>query len=191
MSKIWITSDLHFNHSRSFIYEPRGFQSVEEMNETIIERFNSKVSLDDEVYICGDLCLGGSGDEVMTKNKALIERLNGHLHIVLGNHDSPARINMYRGCDNVYEIVYATMIHYSGYHFYLSHFPTLTANLEKESLKQCTICLYGHSHQRDNFYNDMPFMYHIGVDSHDCYPVLLDDAIEEMKNKVKECKEQL
>lgn len=191
MSKIWITSDLHFNHSRSFIYEPRGFQSVEEMNETIIERFNSKVSPEDEVYICGDLCLGGGELEVLEKNMALIERLNGHIHVILGNHDTPARIAMYAMCKNVEEIVYATMIHYRGYHFYLSHFPTLTANLEKESLKQCTINLFGHNHQRDNFYNDMPFMYHIGVDSHDCYPVLLDDAIEEMKNKVKECKEQL
>jgi hypothetical protein len=35
---------------------------------------------------------------------------------------------------------------------------------------------------------DMPFMYHVGVDSHNCYPVLLDDIIEEMHQKVEECK---
>jgi calcineurin-like phosphoesterase family protein len=67
----------------------------------------------------------------------------------------------------------------------------MTANLEKESLKQCTINLFGHTHQTKNFYNDIPFMYHVGMDSHNCTPVLLDDAIEEMKNKVQECKEQL
>ena len=161
------------------------------MNEAIIERHNSKVNPEDEVYICGDLCLGGCVEGITARNQALIERLNGRIHIVLGNHDTPARIEMYRMCKNVVEVVYATMIHYRGYHFYLSHFPTLTANLEKESLKQCTINLFGHSHQKDNFYNDIPFMYHVGVDSHDCYPILLDDAIEEMKNKVKECKEQL
>ena len=181
----------HFNHNRQFIWGTRGFNSVEEMNEAIIERHNSVVTPEDDVYILGDLCLGGGGLEVMEKNKEMIERLNGHLHVILGNHDSPARITMYAMCENVEEIVYATMIHYRGYHFYLSHYPTLTANLEKESLKQCTINMFGHSHQKDNFYNDIPFMYHVGVDSHDCYPILLDDAIEEMKNKVKECKEQL
>lgn len=191
MSKIFITSDLHFNHSREFIYVPRGFHSVEEMNETIIERFNSKVNPEDEVYICGDLCLGGGGNEVMAKNKALIERLNGNIHIIVGNHDTPARIEMYKSCKNVVEVVYATMIHYRGYHFYLSHYPTLTANLEKESLKQCTINLFGHTHSMDPFYNDMPFMYNVAVDAHNCYPVLLDNAIEHMKLKVKECKEQL
>ena len=30
-------------------------------------------------------------------------------------------------------------------------------------------------------------MYHVGLDSHNCYPVLLDDIIQEMKDKVKEC----
>lgn len=181
----------HFNHNREFIWKPRGFQSVEEMNEAIVERHNSVVAPEDDVYVLGDLCLGGGGAEVLTRAKAFIESMNGKLHIILGNHDTPARVEMYKTCKNVVDIKYADMIHYRGYHFYLSHFPTLTANLEKESLKQCTINLFGHSHQTDNFYNDMPFMYHIGVDSHDCCPVLLDDAIEEMKNKVKECYAQL
>jgi calcineurin-like phosphoesterase family protein len=67
----------------------------------------------------------------------------------------------------------------------------MTGNLERESLKQMTLNLYGHTHQAKNFYNDMPFMYHVGVDSHDCCPVCLDDVIEEMYAKVKECIEFL
>ena len=191
MGKIWLTSDWHFNHSRAFIYEPRGFQSVEEMNEAIVERHNSLVQPGDEIYVLGDLCLGGGEADVAQKNKELIERMNGNLHIILGNHDTPARIKMYAMCKNVIDIKYADMIHYNGYHFYLSHFPTLTGNLEKESLKQCTCNLFGHTHQCNNFFEDRPYMYHVGTDSHNCYPVLLDDVIEEMKNKVKECKEQL
>lgn len=191
MNKIFVASDWHLNHSREFIYGARGFQSVEEMNEAIIERHNSKVDTDDDVYVLGDLCLGGGEPGITAKNKALIERMNGRIHIILGNHDTPARQEMYRMCSNVVEVVYATMIHYRGYHFYLSHFPTLTANLEKESLKQCTINLSGHTHSSDPFYQDMPFMYNCAMDAHNCTPVLLDDAIEMMKNKVKECKEQL
>ena len=37
---IYLTSDLHLNHNRGFIYEPRGFHSVEEMNEAIIDLWN-------------------------------------------------------------------------------------------------------------------------------------------------------
>ena len=192
MSRIFVMSDLHFNHDREFIYKARGFNTIEEMNETIIANINSVVKDDDELYILGDICLGGGGSEVLAQNKALIERLNGRIHIILGNHDTPQRIAMYTNCENVYSATeYATMLHYNGYHFYLSHFPTITGNLEKESLKKCTLNLFGHTHQTTNFYQDMPFMYHVGVDSHNCYPVLLDDIIEEMHAKVKECFEQI
>lgn len=192
MSRIFIMSDPHFNHNREFIYKARGFNTIEEMNETIIANINSVVDANDELYILGDVCLGGGGSEVLAKNKALIERLNGRIHIILGNHDTPQRIAMYTNCKNVYSAnEYATMLHYNGYHFYLSHFPTITGNLEKESLKKCTLNLFGHTHQTTNFYQDMPFMYHVGVDSHNCYPVLLDDIIEEMHAKVKECFEQI
>ena len=190
MSKIFVTSDLHFNHDREFIWGARGFSSVQEMNETIIHRWNMVVSEEDDVYVLGDLCLGGAG--MNTENQKLIEQLNGRIHIILGNHDTPARVEMYRFCKNVVEEPkYADMLRYRGYHFYLSHFPTMTANLEKESLKQCTINLFAHTHQTTRFYQDIPFMYHVGQDSYNCFPVLLDDAIEEMKDKVREYKEQL
>ena len=190
MSKIWLTSDLHFNHDREFVWGARGFCCVQDMNEAIIEHWNAIVAPEDDVYVLGDLCLGGAG--MNDENQKLIERLNGRIHIILGNHDTPARIKMYCFCKNVVEAPkYADMLSYKGYHFYMSHFPTMTANLDRESLKQCTICLYGHTHQTDNFYQGIPFMYHVGQDSHNCTPVLLDDAIEEMKQEVQKCKEQL
>ena len=189
---IFVTSDLHFNHDREFVWKVRGYESVYEMNEAIVERFNSVVQPGDDVYILGDLCLGGGGPAILADNKALIERLNGRLHIIRGNHDTEPRVRMYETCANVVDIVkWADMLHYKGYHFYLSHFPTLTGNLEKESLKQCTCNLFGHTHQTTNFHLDMPFMYHVGVDSHNCYPMNLDDIINEMKAKVKECLAEL
>ena len=185
---IFLTSDLHFNHDREFVWKVRGFESVQEMNETIVENWNATVDKNDDVYVLGDLCLGGGGPEVLAANKALIESLNGRIHIIRGNHDTDPRVRMYETCANVVDVVkWADMLRYKGYHFYLSHFPTLTGNLEKESLKQCTCNLFGHTHQTTNFHLDMPFMYHVGVDSHNGYPVLIDDIIVEMNQKVKEC----
>lgn len=189
---IWLTSDWHFNHDREFIWKARGFSSVQEMNEAIIQRHNALVRPDDDVYVLGDSSLGGGDTQVLATNKALIERLNGRLHIIRGNHDTDRRVAMYENCKNVVgPVLYADMLHYKGYHFYLSHFPTLTSNLEKESLKQCTCNLFGHTHQTTNFHLDMPFMYHVGVDSHNCKPALLDNIIEEMKMKVIECLKEI
>lgn len=183
MSKIWLTSDLHFLHNKEFLYKPRCFDSVEEMNEAIIERHNALVDDEDDVYICGDLCLGGGGEGALSAAKYLIERLNGKLHIILGNHDTPARIKMYKTCKNIVDIKYADMIHYKGYHFYLSHFPTLTANLDGDKpLKARVINICGHSHAEDKFIDmDKGLIYHAELDAHSCYPVLLDTIIEDIK----------
>ena len=190
-NKIWVTSDWHFNHDRKFIWEARGFSSVKEMNESIIERYNSVVGKNDIVYCLGDCGLGGAGQEALDQLKSYIERLNGTIIIVQGNHCTDKRVNLYRQCKNVQQVDIATTFKYKGYHFYLSHYPTLTGNLEKESLKQMTLNLYGHTHQKTNFYEDRPYMYHVGVDSHDCYPVSIDQIIQDMNNKVKECIDML
>ena len=57
--KIWFTSDLHFCHDREFLYKPRGFNNVEEMNNAIVERWNNVVGNNDFVFVLGDLMLDG------------------------------------------------------------------------------------------------------------------------------------
>ena len=184
--KIWLTSDLHFCHNRGFLYEPRGFTNVYDMNEAIVKNWNERVGPEDTVYLLGDVML--NDNETGLK---LLKQLKGHIIIVLGNHDTDVREALYRECWNVCDVVPAARLKYKGYHFFMTHYPCFTANLEKESLKQCTCNLYGHTHQKTNFFQDIPFMYHVGVDSHNCAPVLLDDIIEEMEAKVLECKNQL
>lgn len=193
--RIWLTSDLHFNHDREFIWGARGFYDVEEMNEQIISRFNSKVAPNDIVYILGDICLGGGNEAMLAANQQLIERLNGTIHIIRGNHDTDRRVQMYESCENVKgPVLWADLINYKGYHFYLSHFPTMTGNLDdKKPLKARTINLCGHLHITDPLYHiaQAGATYHVELDAHNCYPVLLDDIIEEMQNKVQECLEEI
>lgn len=185
-NKIYLTSDLHFGHAREFIWKVRGYDSVEHMNTRQVEKWNAIVDSDDDVYVLGDIMLG------TTDNIRYVSQLNGRLHIVLGNHDTTTRENLYKELPNVVEVAeIGIRLKYKKYHFVLTHYPMLTGNLEKESLKQMSLNLYGHTHQLTNFYNDMPFMYHVGVDSHNGYPVLVDDIIEEMNKKVRECIEFL
>lgn len=172
---IYFSSDPHFNHNKDFIFSERGFSSIEEMNETIIKNYNSIITDEDDLYILGDLCLGD-----LEEGKKCISQLNGKIHIVLGNHDTDNRIEMYKTLPKVVEIKEAIRLKYKKYHFFLTHFPCLTGNLQKETLKQMTLNLYGHTHQTTNFYENNFFMYHVGCDSHNCTPILLEDIIDEM-----------
>ena len=187
---IFVSSDLHLNHDREFVYRPRGFNSIYEMNEAIISRWNEKIQKEDDVYMLGDLALGGGSEDNIEEVAAMVRQLNGTIYWIRGNHDSDARVEkLCQRCENLICVGWSYMLHYKKYHFFMTHFPCLTGNLEKESLHQMTLNIYGHTHQKTNFYEDRPYMYHCGVDSHDCYPVALDDIIEEMKEKVMECKE--
>ena len=55
---IYFTSDLHFWHKNAVLYTNRPFGTVEEMNEKLIEYWNSTVHKNDEVYILGDVTMG-------------------------------------------------------------------------------------------------------------------------------------
>lgn len=182
MSKIWLTSDLHFGHDREFIWGPRGFKNVHEMNEAIIKNWNAVVAPEDEVYVLGDLMLGDNEAGIK-----MIKQLKGTIHIILGNHDTKTRVEMYQECHNVADIQYATVIKFKGYSFYLSHYPTITSNLEKEFGKHCLINLFAHTHQETNFYNGLPFCYHVGLDSHNCTPITIEQALEDIKTEVANC----
>ena len=76
-------ADCHFYH-RNLLTEMdnRGFESVEQMNEVMIEKWNKKVHAHDEVIILGDLSLG-SGQET----NQILRRLKGKLYLIRGNHD--------------------------------------------------------------------------------------------------------
>jgi calcineurin-like phosphoesterase family protein len=117
--------------------------------------------------------------------------MNGKLHIAIGNHDTTPRIELYKTLPNLVDINYVHVFKYKKYNFYCSHRPTLTGNLEAESLHQVAINLYGHTHQLNKFYEDRPYMFHCGMDSNGCYPISIDDIIDQCKSKVTECIEML
>lgn len=187
MGKIFFTSDTHFGHDRQFIWGPRGFESVWKMNGAIVENWNKTVNTEDDVYLLGDVMLGDN-----EYGLTCLKQLKGNIHIVRGNHDTNTRMELYNKCWNVVEITEGQFFKYKDYHFYLSHYPTITSNLEKSpNPKEHMLNLYGHTHSKDKFYNDIPFMYNVAVDAHNCYPVEIEQIIIDIKEKVKECTKYL
>lgn len=97
--KIWITSDTHFNHVNIINYCARPFKDVEEMNNTVIDRWNGLVGKDDIVWHLGDFAMGGAKE--MGELRA---QLNGKIYLIRGNHDvKPDNWYRERGFDKVYD----------------------------------------------------------------------------------------
>lgn len=188
MGNIWITSDLHIGHSKPFLYEPRGFGSIEEHDKALVDNWNELVDAGDTVYVLGDVMLKhGIEDIDFSYGLSVLQKLNGSLVIIRGNHDSVNRIEKYKGCSNVVSAgdaaLYLNYPEVGSYHFYLSHYPTLISHKKLKSIKAAIINLYGHTHQKERFYQDHPYMYCVCLDAHDMKPVLLDSIIEEIKLK--------
>jgi len=181
---IYVTSDLHIGHDRGFIYAPRGFNTITEHDKALAENWNKTVSDKDTIYVLGDLMLGDNEYGI-----GIIKQLKGKIRVILGNHDTSSREKLYRSIpDKIESVEYATIIKFNNYRFYLSHYPTMTASFEKESLSNCLIDLFGHTHNKDKFYNDIPWMYNVAVDANNHTPVSLEEVISNCEAKVEECK---
>lgn len=178
---IWLSSDWHFGHQKDFLYKPRGFNNSEENDTAIIENHNRLVAPEDEVYVLGDLMLGNNEHGLQC-----VKQLNGKIHIIRGNHDTDTRLELYKEIPNVVEICEAKTIKVGKQHYFLCHYPTITANYDDKPYHSHLINLFGHTHQQENFYNDNPFMYHVGVDSHNCCPVSIEQVNKEIHNKINQ-----
>lgn len=186
MGKIYITSDLHFGHDKDFLYKPRGFNCIEDHDEAIINNWNSCVTDEDDVFVLGDLMLGDNEHGI-----ECINRLNGKIHIITGNHDTDNRLAVYRsllGKKNIYSVYQlAKRVKYRKYNFYLSHYPTLIGNYDIDKpLRARVINLCGHTHTKDKWQDfDYSLIYHVELDAHNNHPVLLDTIIDDIKERLK------
>lgn len=92
MKDIWFISDTHFRHAAILGFKDyagltvRPFLTVDEMDEAMIDCWQSVVKPQDIVYHLGDVLFGENKAEWLEQHFA---KLNGTKHLVLGNHDNP------------------------------------------------------------------------------------------------------
>lgn len=82
-------SDLHFGHENVIKYSNRPFLSVEEMDQTLVDNWNSIVKEKDTVIIAGDIAMRYSSNYAYN----IVKKLKGHKHLVFGNHDKAIKKN--------------------------------------------------------------------------------------------------
>ena len=186
MNRMWLTSDTHWSHSNILKYCVRPWDTVEEMNQALIDNWNSVVGPDDHVYHLGDFCFGN-----VEKWNAILEPgvLNGHIHLILGNHD-PTRL--YRNGVHIgrfSEITYQKLLFVDGWTVYLNHFPFLDFS---NNIDYKTCQFYGHTHENPfttgTMNNERLSMvqwnqYNVGVDNNNYTPISWSDAIGKIIEK--------
>ncbi len=85
--KIWFGSDFHFGHNKDFIYKARGFSSVQEHDDAIIDSIVTNVTPEDCFVFLGDF----SFDPSLDTTQKYINAIPGELLYIWGNHERNTR----------------------------------------------------------------------------------------------------
>ena len=137
-------ADCHFFHAvLNVAMDKRGFETVEEMNEVMIERWNQKVRKNDEVVILGDFSWG-KGEET----NEVLRRLNGKLFLIQGNHDRFLKDKSFN-LDRFEWVKQYAELSDEGRKVILSHYPMPFYNYQyrlDDDGKPKSYMLYGHVH---------------------------------------------
>ena len=179
--KFFFTADLHLYHSNILWLNNRPFKDCDEMYDYFVKEWNSKVGPEDYVFVLGDVLWGSSA----TKLKALSEKLNGRICIVLGNHDKETSTNFscFYSCERAEFIRCKSAKNGTDQLIYMSHYPAMSwPNKGRGS-----IMLHGHVHGAMDKINEESedLRVDVGVDAKLGYMKILsfDEIYEYMLHK--------
>lgn len=108
-------SDWHYGHANCLAFDNRPFTNVEQMNEALIERWNSAVKPGDTVYVLGDMFWCNANTAI-----PVLESLSGQIFLVKGNHD---RCNVKQFKSKFVKITEYMEIEDEGRQVVLCHYP--------------------------------------------------------------------
>lgn len=119
----WFIADTHFRHSNILNFENRPFETLDEMENKMIEAWNSVVKKNDKVYIIGDFCFGRHIAWI-----EILDQLKGEISLVKGNHDKSKIVQRVINENYIKEENYhnvGTLIREGKYSLHLTHYPML------------------------------------------------------------------
>ncbi|MCX4313654.1 MAG: metallophosphoesterase family protein [Clostridia bacterium] len=185
----YFISDTHFGHKNCISLNSRPFDSLENMDNTMIERWNDRVKGGDTVYILGDLIHKSSEPEKYLK------KLKGNKILIVGNHDE----HWLRSLGFVERTKYGAQ--YGGYHKYFAyiteftelslhgttvtmcHFPLVEWRASRKyGSKKLGFLIHGHIHNnRSEKYMSVftaPHALNASADINGLMPVTYDELVE-------------
>jgi len=171
--RIFVTSDLHLGHQREFVWKARGYNSIQEHDNGVIQILNETVRPNDILLFLGDFCLNTPFAQFDTYLDKIACQ---NIWSIWGNHNNPHEKNVYRklvGDKEQYPVKYKNMTYYghyleailNGQFVVLFHYPIWVWN----EMKNGAWMLCGHSHysfphtKADNVYGKI---LDVGWDGH-------------------------
>lgn len=175
MNKVWITSDWHFGHAGIIIGQSvwtkatpfRQFDSVQHMDDTIIDNINAVVGRKDTLWCLGDVIFSSPKNLPLLRNRIVCK----DIRLIFGNHDQQIMKNR----DKLFSWVgdYKKIRHNNN-KIFLFHYPIYSW----DCIHHGSIQLYGHCH--DNLPDTGKRQMDVGIDTNNYKPYLLDDVVEKM-----------
>ncbi|MBW3559901.1 MAG: metallophosphoesterase [Proteobacteria bacterium] len=155
---VFFTSDSHFGDHRVLNIGKRPFASTAEMDEALIANWNARVQPGDEVWHLGDFA------RTAKAAAAVLPRLHGRKHLIIGNNDPPGVVALDRWADRAPYVE----LEVEGARLVLCHYPFRSWN----GMARGALNLHGHSHGR---LKPMPRQFDVGVDARGFRPVRLHE----------------
>lgn len=166
---IWVISDTHLNHFNILKFTDekgkliRPFGSVKEMDEYILDRWNSVVKPGDKVYHLGDVTFGNKDTF-----KSLWPKFNGSKRLIVGNHDDIRFLSS----GGFFQKVYMWRM-FPEFNLILSHVP-LHQSCLKTWGQYGTSSLNVHGHIHQNKSPDGPY-FNVSVEAVNYTPVHIEE----------------
>jgi calcineurin-like phosphoesterase family protein len=186
---VWITSDTHYAHKNIClgvtawrnsdgtlpVDSTRHFDSLESMNDSIVNNINSVVGQDDTLIHLGDFSFGGFENI----GKFLDRLVCKNIHLLIGNHDHHIKYNRDNIQESFLSVAQYQEVIINGKYFVLSHYPLQSWH----GLSKGVIHLHGHVHLPEHKKMGNGKKMDVGVDGNGLKPYLLDDIIKIMDKR--------
>ena len=160
---VFFIGDLHLDHANIIKYCNRPFSSVEEMNNTMVNNWNNAIKKDDVVFFLGDMAFGRGS----RKADYWINKLNGNIIFIRGNHDSAKDIKYF---DNI-------TLNLKGLKLLLVHNPASIPN------DWTGWCMHGHVHDKSPLIDRKNKRINVSVEALNYKPLSLRILLELMQNE--------
>jgi len=156
------------------------------MDQKLIENWNKVVKPSDYIFHLGDFCFKGS--QYWDK---ILNQLNGHKFLILGNHDfKNAKDGALLKFDWVGQQSYITI---GGRSIFLNHFPFLCYGGSYRDIDNAVYSFHGHTHLSLNSMSGkdiirlkmcFPTQFDVGVDANNFTPISFNDIDNRIKEQV-------
>ena len=187
--KVYITSDTHYGHKNLCrgvtnwrtkdgeipVDSVRDFETIDQMNERLIDGINHYVGQDDTLIMLGDVSFGGFDNIGLFLDRLVCK----NIHLILGNHDQHIVNNRGDIQSRFLSVNHYLEFKINDRNFVLCHYPLQSWH----GLNKGVIHLHGHVHLgREAKFGNGKRM-DVGVDGNGLDPYSIDEIIRIMDKR--------